>query len=490
MKLARWLVITAVAMAACTPTPAEKVVINEAAKALGGEARIKAVNTLVLEGTGENGTLGQNLSPEAPLPILKVTEFKLALDFANGRYRLEQTRTATAPGANPAPTKQIQGLDGKIAFNVAASGTATRAADTVANDRRKELYQHHPLGILRAALTEGAQITNPRKEGNDQVVDITTAQGDRVRLYVDSTTNLPTKATSPTYNANLGDIPIETTFADYVDVDGLKVPGKITVKTDKYTTVDLRITKSTPNGNAGDIAAPEAVKSAPAPVPAITVTAEEVSKGIWYLTGGSHHSILVEFADHLALIEAPQNEARTDAVIKKVKELQPAKPIKYVINTHHHFDHSGGVRRAVAEGATLVTHAGNKAFFENVVARKHASMPDTLSKSPKPLVVQPVSEKVVMKDATRTIELYPIAGSMHTETMLMVYFPAERLLVEADLYSPPAANAAPNAPPAPQPFAPNLLENIQKANLRVDRILPIHGKIAPFQDLVTAAKGS
>src|SRR5688572_3483954 len=138
MRLARWFVITVVAIASCTPTTPEKAVINDAATALGGADKIQGVTTLILEGTGENGTLGQNIAPEAGLPILKVTEFKLALDFANGRSRLEQTRVATAPGANPAPTKQILALDGPVAFNVAASGNATRAAELVANDRRRE----------------------------------------------------------------------------------------------------------------------------------------------------------------------------------------------------------------------------------------------------------------------------------------------------------------------------------------------------------------
>ena len=90
--------------------------------------------------------------------------------------------------------------------------------------------------------------------------------------------------------------------------------------------------------------------------PPVRVTTEKLADGIWYLTGGSHHSVLVEFADHVALIEAPQNEERSTAVIAEVKKLTPTKPIRYLVNTHHHFDHSGGLRTYVAEGATIVTH--------------------------------------------------------------------------------------------------------------------------------------
>src|SRR5262249_4881403 len=156
--------------------------------------------------------------------------------------------------------------------------------------------------------------------------------------------------------------------------------------------------------------------------------------------GQSHHSILVEFADYLALIEAPQNEVRVAAVLDKVKELKPDKPLKYVINTHHHFDHSGGVRRAMAEDVTLITHSANKAFYEEIAKRPSTLVPEQAS--PKTPKIEAVNDKYELKDAMRTVEIYAIPNP-HSDSMLMVYFPAERLLVEADLYTPPAANAPP-----------------------------------------------
>src|SRR4029077_4422871 len=109
-------------------------------------------------------------------------------------------------------------------------------------------------------------------------------------------------------------------------------------------------------------AAAAAAPAASGPPPAV-VTAEPVAKGIWFLAGQSHHSVLVEFGDHLMLIEAPQNDTRTLAVIAKARELRPDKPLKYVANSHHHFDHSGGIRAAVAEGLTVITHKANEVFF-------------------------------------------------------------------------------------------------------------------------------
>ena len=172
-------------------------------------------------------------------------------------------------------------------------------------------------------------------------------------------------------NANLGDVAIETSFADYQDVSGLKLPARLTTKTDKYTTAEIRVTKQTVDGDAGDLAAPAAAASA-APVtgpPPANVTVEEVAQGIWFLAGQSHHSVLVEFTDHLMLIEAPQNDARTLAVIAKARELRPGKPLTHVVNTHHHFDHSGGIRAAVSEGLAVTTHKANAAYYQESIGR-------------------------------------------------------------------------------------------------------------------------
>jgi len=474
----------------CSAAP-EQVIVNDAAEALGGTQRVQAVNTLVIEGTGENTNLGQSLTPDA-LNVFNVTQAKKSIDFANNRWRLEQSRIATFGPPNPQPQAQNQGVDGDVAYNLGANGMAQRAAEQIAKDRRMELF-HHPIGAVKAALAQGTRLTNPRTEGSESSVVVTTAQGDKFTLFTDSTTKLPTKVTSmtsATTNWLLGDAVVETSFTDYADVDGLKLPARLTMKTDQYPGGHLQITKNTVNGDVGDLAAPEAAKSAAAPpaVPPPMVTAEEVGKGIWYLAGQSHHSILVEFADHLALIEAPQNDVRVGAVLDKIKELRPNKPLRYVVNTHAHFDHSGGLRRIMAEpGITIITQEGNKAFYEAIAKRDSTIYPDTLSKAPRAPVIQTVTDKYELKDATRTVELHHIQN-LHSNTMLIAYFPAERFLVEADLYNPPA----PNTPPPPQGFpnAKSVVDTVQRLKLRPDRVLPIHGFVVPYRSLESAVRAT
>jgi glyoxylase-like metal-dependent hydrolase (beta-lactamase superfamily II) len=230
----------------------------------------------------------------------------------------------------------------------------------------------------------------------------------------------------------------------------------------------------------GDLAAPAAAAAKPAAPAAPNVTAEPLGKGVWLLAGGSHHSVLVEFADHLLLIDAPQSEARTLAVIAKAKELVPNKPLTQLATTHHHFDHTAGLRAAIAEGMTVITHAGNKAWAESMAKRPHTSQPDTLAKNATRLEVIGVDDTHEIKDQLNAVVLYHVAGNPHSDTMLMAYIPRDRLIVEVDAYAPGGSY---------YPYAANLLENIQKRNLRVDRIVPLHGAVGPFAELVKVSKG-
>ncbi len=471
-------------LSGCGGSTPEQRIVEDAAAALGGRDRVLAIKTLVVEGAGGNGNPGQDMTPESTSPPFAVTSYKRAIDVAGGRGRITQTR---APSfvyfQGQSPQTQVLGVDGEVGYNVGANGAATRVSEAAARDRRAELY-HHPLTIVRAALDPAAKLTNPRIATGQSVVDVTTAGGLRFTLAIDGGTKLPTRVVSMTDNLNLGDVAIETSFADYKDVNGLKLPARLTTNTDRTMTADIRVTKQSVDGDTGDLAAPSAATSAPLPpsVPPANVTVQEVARGVWWLAGQSHHSMVVEFQDHLLLIEAPQNDARALAVIAKARELRPGKPLTAVVNTHHHFDHSGGIRAAVSEGLTIITDRANAAFYQEVVGRAHTIAPDTLAKNPKPLKLETVDGQMELRDSSMTVNLYHINQSPHADTLLMAYLPKDRILVEADVFTPGAAV---------HPFAANLIENVTGRKLRVDRIVPIHGTIAPYAELPkTQAKTS
>ena len=185
-----------------------------------------------------------------------------------------------------------------------------------------------------------------------------------------------------------------------------------------------------------DITVPAAVRGAAAPP--VRVEAQKLAEGVYYLTGGSHHSVAIDMGDHTVVVEAPLDEARSLAVIAKVKETIPGKPIRAVVNTHHHFDHAGGLRTFVDEGATIVTHQINQPYYVTAWAAPRTLRPDRLAKSGKAATFQTFTDKDVLKGANRTIEVHWIANSPHHDGFAMVYLPADKILIEADAYTPAA----------------------------------------------------
>ncbi len=254
------LVVLAAALAvACARNPAAKV-LKSAVDAVGGKDKIMALGTLTMEGEGTNPNLGQNLTPEAPLTVWKVTGFTESFDPEKGQMRVEQVRTAQFPFAGATTVRDNHSLDGNIAWDTDQDGNAARSTQRAALERRVELL-HHPIAILRAAFDPSAKVGNYRQHGVDELIDITTVHGDTVTLAVATATHLPVSVTSRADQPNLGDVAIETKFLDYEDQGGLKLPTHLVSTIDKWVRSDIRVSKNSINAPV-NLAAPAAVRDA------------------------------------------------------------------------------------------------------------------------------------------------------------------------------------------------------------------------------------
>jgi glyoxylase-like metal-dependent hydrolase (beta-lactamase superfamily II) len=435
-----------------------KSVIEAAMKNIG------EVKSIQYSGSGAQFTLGQSVSPDVAWPRVEIKSFTRTVDYEKAASRQEAVG-AQAPMAT-------QFYVGEKAWGQAGAN-ATPASAAVAAERQLQIWLT-PHGFLKAAMNNKA---TAKRSGKVTLVTFIAPSKHRIVGTI-SADHLVTKVESWLANPVLGDMHVETTYNNYRDFGGFKFPAQIMQKQGGHPVFDVTITDA--KANVGlDLTMPDAVRQATPP--AVRVASEKLSDGVWYLTGGSHHSVVVEFADHVAVIEAPQNEDRSMAVLAEVKKLVPTKPLRYLINTHHHFDHSGGLRTFVAEGATIVTHQSNKAFYEMTAKARHTLNPDRQATAKKKAKVLAVGTKHVMSDATRSLELHHIQGNPHNSGIVMAWLPKEKLLIEVDVYTPLAPNAPP--PSVPNPASVNLYENIQRLNLDVDRIAPLHGRIVALAEL-------
>ena len=317
-------------------------VIEEAAEAMGGQEAILAATSLVLEGTGTTYRTGQQMAPDADLPEFEIHSYKKEFDLENERWRMDQIRTGHfLAGRKTERQPLIQATDGELAFDIQADGTTRRLTSQVGRDRYADLY-HHPLPIVRAALQgpPSATVGPMRQEEGSNVVEVTPAGGVPLTVHFDAGTGLPTRVESLSYHTNFGDVAVATSFSDWEQSGELMMPGTISQTLGPYKNGDFTVTSQV-NAPIQDLSAPEQVASASEPVsPPVTVTSEELAPGVWYLVS-RYNSVLIEFPSFTAIVEAARNDEQALAVIEAAREMVPDKPLRYVINTHFHIDHSG-----------------------------------------------------------------------------------------------------------------------------------------------------
>ena len=248
-----------------------------------------------------------------------------------------------------------------------------------------------------------------------------------------------------------------------------------------------RLDEITPNACGDPVTVPDVVRQATFPV---RVDTEALADGVWLLGGTSHNSVAVEFDEYVAVVEAPLDEARNLAVIEEIVRLVPNKPIRFVVNTHQHHDHIGGLRTYMHIGATIITHWKNHGFYTRDVLNyaPRTLEPDMLSLWPPTELAEgyqyeTVRENYVLSDGTRAMHISYVQPLGHVEGMLVVYLPAERIVIEADLYDPPAVGTAPH----PEPTAANrsLYRHARRLGFQVDTIVPIHGRPVPWSSFVS-----
>ena len=487
-------------------------VLDAAAAAMG----VDQLRCVSFAGEGYTGMVGQNMTQDTDWPRGEPLQgYSRMIDFETGT---SVERFERKPGLNPASWKYGPGwlggtplqqhdhqtftVSGEYAWHVDGSEQAVAAPESA------DLWQLDiwmtPHGFVKAARMPGAQPTAIwRWELGESGRDGATTGG-IAKVLVVSATVLGKYRVNATVRAGdivqrtqtrvphpvLGDMNYEHEFTQWQDLgngivfpagwhhhDGWDDERQVPVLTGGHNSFGGSFPEMSANACEA-VEVPQHVRQAT--VPERRVVPKELADGVWLLGGGTHNSVAVEFADFVAVIEAPLDERRSLAVIDKIVELVPDKPIRYLVNTHDHYDHLGGLRTYLHVGATILTHQRNRMFYEgellNYVPR--TLEPDMVSLYPPTEIsegytMEDVDEKYILGDGQRYLEIFYVQGlGIHVEGMLMAYLTQERILIEADLYDPgllPSSRARPTAAEEA------LFNNVTQNDLEPVLVAPIHG---------------
>jgi glyoxylase-like metal-dependent hydrolase (beta-lactamase superfamily II) len=513
------------------PTAAQEVDARAALlaslKAMGGES----LKTIEIAAAGSSSLIGQQYSVEGNWPQFEVANYTRSIDFENKWSREDYTRRqGNFPtfGRVPMPEQRITAIvSGSHAWDVRdgmpVAVTRPYLDGVPVNELRQLELAITPHGFLKEALaSKDAKAIRIQYTG---LSDFGLSQSGRWVTMVAFTFLGKYKIVGTIDDRNLvelvgtwfpnpvyGDMDYEMRYTDYRDFGGVKFPmllhthqGDPRLNT-AHNYYEYRVTSVKPNVAVATIPVPDAVRTAV--TPRARVEAQKLAAGVWLLGGGTHNSLLVEFKDYVAVVDAPNNEERSLAVIAEAARLAPGKPVQYVINTHHHFDHAGGLRTYLSQGSTIVTHESNKQYYLDIMfyPAPRTLQPDRMalfnpmywiSRRPPPIETvegEPRSTaKYVVTDGERILEVIKVQDvayelgdrsytqGNHSVDMLIAYLPKEKILFNADLYSPPAQGATPGPP---TPSMRTLQQNIRKLKLDVAQHAPAHGRVGTHEEFL------
>jgi glyoxylase-like metal-dependent hydrolase (beta-lactamase superfamily II) len=459
-----------------------KAVIDAASKAMG----TVGMSSITYSGVAAQGNFGQSRTISFGLASTSIRNYTRTIDFS--KPASHAIGEATPPGARGGPPPQPGPYDQTIPADspwvqqysiwVTPWGFLVGAAANNATLRSKKLGD-----ITYKTLTWSPSQKAPSGQPY-KIVGYIGPQNlvDRVETWVE--------------HPIFGDMHVEIAYENYRDFGGVRGPTRVAQRQVGMETFVMAIASATANppnlaqlmtaSAPGRGGAPAAGRAGGAPAAPQTAASEKLADGVYRITGG-YVSLAVEFKDYVVVLEGGQNEARGLAVIAETKKLFPTKRIKYVVNTHPHFDHAGGLPPFVAEGITILEDDNSKFFMEASLGSPRTLVGDALAKSKKKPKVEGVFEKLVLQDETRTLELHHVKDLEHSDAMLIAYLPKEKILFTADF----------NIPAPGQPVSPSiatLIANIERLHLDFDRYVTVHApnpdRPLTRADLMALVKGT
>jgi glyoxylase-like metal-dependent hydrolase (beta-lactamase superfamily II) len=474
-----------------TPEVQGRQVLEEAAETMGGLLALEAIETITRKGIRTRNSLGQGpvttdrLLMGSPVPFTQMINF-------------DGPREVNLTG----PREAIQLADWNKGGYRDVFGSALRPLEATQLkgyrtewDRDIAKFLVHALGIKSSikGISEAALDGKPHHIVSLQFIDAVYYD-----VYLDDTTHLITKLQFTEDRNPYGDLAKERTFSDYRDVENVKLPfSEITKEMNEVTEIkdwaELTINGGLPEDR---FVIPEGLQERAqslAHSDRLPVLPTELAQGVYFGEGVGMNNMWVEFEDFILVAEGPNNEVQSLEVIRQIRETVGDKPIRYLVTSHHHADHTGGIRTYAAEGTTIITHVNNEEVIREILTLPHILKPDRLFESQIEPQIETVTDRKTITDGTRTVELIHVPNP-HANGFLAIYLPKERLIFESDLFQIqsdtfqilPEQSGPARVPPEGIDF----YNAVTKARLRVNQIVPGHGRVLEWKELVDAVNAT
>jgi len=463
-----------------TPT----VIIQRAATAMGGAANLRGLTNVTLEFHSATFGLGQEETPMSPARATFVIGRNVT-DYARSRGLFTQQSRAVT-GVMTQARRVVTTTAGMTVIN----NNAPTADNPNAVMNALTEFRSRPERMIVFALDNPAQLSavTPKRIRGELMdgVRIGTAP-DAPVYWFDRLSHLPVGNERITDDPILGDRSTLTIYTRWEDAGGVLFPRQIDTEVNGRMQQHLLNTAVTINAalNETDFAIPDSLLARAQPVPAtapppapITVTLAELGPNVWRAEGGSHHSLVVRQGNALLVVEAPQSATRSKAVLDTLRARFPNVPVRTFVPTHHHWDHTGGVREYLAQGIEAIVHARNVDFVRGIGAARKTVSPDALSRGGRVPNVRAANPVTILGSGESAVQLIELPTA-HAQGMLAAYVPSLRILFVSDVLTPGPTLAAASSR--------EIVAMVRARGITVDRVVGGHGGIAAWADVERAA---
>jgi glyoxylase-like metal-dependent hydrolase (beta-lactamase superfamily II) len=449
------------------PALAQKPVdlVKQAIAAEGGADALRALKGLSIKGDAKFWEPGQSFAAGGEPRFLGNATFTITWDLARGVARTDWDRDQKYPDP-PIKLQYSEVLMPALGFVTDAKGSQPMSRIRVAAQLR-ELERASPRLLLDAADDpNNVRAIEGEKLGKQSLPAVSFTQaGTKFIILFDRMTHLPAAIRTRDDDNINGDSNYDLVLGEWKALGGAQLAQSLSYQINgtEVAKLNYRDVTANPSIAADVLAVPDTIKSAANPPATSNVPYQwvlrrlfltrfldsdsiifpsggglslvELAPNVQHVEGGTANNLIVAMKDYLVVFDAPYGELQSRWTIDAAKAKYPGKPIKYLVLTHHHMDHTGGMRTYVAEGATVIVPAPDKAYFEKDVRAPRTLVPDDLQKRPRPATIVEVKDQMSLKDDTEEIRLYNISNP-HVQGMIIGHVMKANVLYVTDLISP------------------------------------------------------